>query len=69
MILEIPPESEILLVNQAKREGISVGALVEKLVSEHAAMASTGRSEVVLPAWDLGVIGSMHRRDIYDDAH
>jgi hypothetical protein len=22
-----------------------------------------------LPAWDLGAIGSLHRRDLYDDAH
>jgi hypothetical protein len=68
VILELSPESETLLIDHAKRQGISVDALVERLVSERAVMATKGSSKVALPVWDLGVIGSMHRRGIYDDA-
>jgi len=45
-----------------------VDALLERLINERASIASpTSRNTPELPVWRLGVIGSLHRRDIYND--
>ena len=65
----ISHENEARLTDEARRQGISVDALVERLMSERAAAAHiAGTGEVpALPRLHLGVMGSLHRRDIYDD--
>lgn len=66
MSIEISREIEDRLTAEARRQGITVEALIERLVSERAWTARVpGAPE--LPLWRLGGSGSLHRRDIYDD--
>ena len=68
MSIEISPETEARLAGEARKQGISVDALLERLMSEFRAPANAaGRSAPELPSWHLGGAGSLHRRDIYDD--
>ena len=66
MSINISQQTEARLTEEAKRQGISVGALLERLINERAASAGRRRAPE-LPVWHLGVRGSLHRRDIYDD--
>ncbi len=70
MIIELPPETEMKLADEARRCHVSVAALVERLDRDNLASPGFHRPGVIpkLPAFDLGVMGTLHRRDIYDDA-
>jgi hypothetical protein len=68
MIMEIAPDIATRLTEEANRQGISVDALLERLISERAALTSQAMSKPELPVWHLGAIGALHRRDLYDDA-
>jgi hypothetical protein len=66
--MEISHDTEARLADEARKQGISVNALLERLMSEFRANANAGaRSAPELPVWHLGGAGSLHRRDIYDD--
>jgi len=69
MSIEISPETEVLLAEEAKKQGVSVDALVKRFINESAATASVANSGEApkLPRLHLGVKGALHRRDIYDD--
>lgn len=69
MSIEIAHETEARLVDEARRQGISVDALLERLIDERGptVSASTARA-LELPILHLGAMGAFHRRDIYDDA-
>jgi hypothetical protein len=69
MSIEISCETEARLTDEARRLGISVNALLERLMSERAAQGHTADTDSTpeLPVWHLGGVGSLHRRDIYDD--
>jgi hypothetical protein len=68
MSIEISCETEARLTVEARRQGISVDALLERLMNEHGASVSAGvRSAPELPVWHLGGVGSLRRRDIYND--
>ena len=67
MSIQISPEIEASLVHEARKQGISIDALLELLVSERQMAVHSVNPGPELLAWDLGVIGSLHRRDIYDD--
>jgi hypothetical protein len=66
MSIEISRETEAQLTGEARKQGISVDALLERLMSEFRANANA-RSAPDLPVWHLGAVGPLHRRDIYDD--
>lgn len=68
MSLMISQQTEARLIGEARRLGISVDALLERLIDE-CAPGGNGRQHkaLELPVWRVGVIGSLHRRDIYDD--
>jgi hypothetical protein len=69
MSIEISRETEARLTDEARRRGISVEALLERLMNERgttAHVAGNG-SPPELPVWRLGGAGALHRRDIYDD--
>lgn len=68
MSIELSPEAEARLIEEARRQGISVGELLERLINEHAAAAHPAHSNHELPVWHLGGVGALHRREIYDDA-
>ena len=69
MSIEISHENEARLTDEARKQGVSVDALLERLMSECGAAAhlagngSTPRA----PILRLGAMGPLHRRDIYDD--
>ena len=68
MSIEISLETEARLTDEARKQGISVNALLERLMSERQATANPDvRSAPELPVWRLGGVGSLHRRDIYND--
>jgi hypothetical protein len=67
MSIEVSRETEARLTNEAGRQGISVEALLERLMSKCAATAHVAGAVPELPVWHLGVVGPLHRRDIYDD--
>jgi hypothetical protein len=68
MSIEISREIETRLNAEAKKLGISVDALLERFISEHAALTRPAQPHPELPVWHLGSIGALHRRDLYDDA-
>jgi hypothetical protein len=69
MSLDISPKIEAALAAKAKEQGISIDALLERLLNDAGPLnMGNGNSPTPeLPVWNLGVIGSLHRRDIYDD--
>jgi len=68
MSLSISEHTEARLTEEACRQGISVDALLERLISERTPGVTERKSKAPeLPVWRVGVIGSLHRRDIYDD--
>jgi len=69
MSLDISLKTEARLAAKAREQGLSVEALLERLLSDASSPpVSAANGDVpVLPARYLGVRGSLHRRDIYDD--
>lgn len=68
MSLNVSQQNEARLTEEARRQGISVDALIERLINERASHADAeARKPPELPVWHTGVIGSLHRRDIYND--
>jgi hypothetical protein len=65
MSVQISHETEARLAEEAKRLGVSVDALLQRLLSEPGVSAGPAPK---LPALHLGAMGPLHRRDIYDDA-
>jgi hypothetical protein len=68
MSLMISEQTESRITEEARRQGISVDALLERLIGERAPGVTERKcNSPELPVWHVGVIGSLHRRDIYDD--
>lgn len=69
MSIEISNETAARLAEEARKQGISVEALLERLMTESVRAASVEANGVnaKLPTLHLGPMGSLHRRDIYDD--
>jgi hypothetical protein len=68
MTIDISRETVARLTDEARRQGVSVDAFLERLMSERAATQVAGNgSATKVPILHLGVIGPLHRRDIYDD--
>jgi hypothetical protein len=67
MSIEVSRETEDRLTNEARRQGISVEGLLERLMNERGATTSIAGIAPELPVWHLGDVGALHRRDIYDD--
>ena len=68
MSIEISHETETRLADEARRQGISVDALLQRIIAERAASARPALPGPNLPVWHLGITRAIHRRDIYDDA-
>jgi len=68
MSLNVSEQTEAQIAEEARRQGITVDVLLKRLIDEHAAGVSAEHCAAPeLPVWRLGVIGSLHRRDIYND--
>jgi hypothetical protein len=68
MGLDISPKTEARLVSKAQERGLSIDALLECLLNdaEGLSVSLTGDKTSDLLVWQLGLRGSLHRRDIYD---
>ena len=68
MSLNVSEQTEAQIAEEARRQGVTVDVLLKRLIDEHAGSVSAEhRAAPELPVWRLGVIGSLHRRDIYND--
>ena len=68
MALDISPQTEARIRQEAQRQGISVDALLERLMKDQAAKTTVRADQAPeLPVHHLGPMGPLHRRDIYDD--
>ena len=68
MGLDISPQTEARIRQEAQRQGISVDALLERLMNDQAAATVVRFYEALeLPVLHLGPMGLLRRRDIYDD--
>jgi hypothetical protein len=68
MSLKISHRTEVRLADEARRQGVSVDALLERLMTEREAAVGVGNGAAPkLPILHLGLMGALHRRDIYDD--
>jgi hypothetical protein len=67
MSLDISRETEARLMDEARKRGISVEALLLLLMKEREATTSGNGSNPELPVWHLGGGRALHRRDLYDD--
>ena len=70
MSIDISHETESRLTDEARRQGVSVDALLERLMSERGAAAHVAAGNgptPKVPIPHLGVIGPLRRRDIYED--
>ena len=68
MGLDISPQTEARIRQEAQRQGISVDALLERLMNDQAVGAAVRAHQAPeLPVLHLGPMGPLHRRDIYDE--
>ncbi len=70
MSIDISHETEARITDEARKQGISVEALLEQLMSERVAMTAGtfgDGAKPKLPVLHLGDMGPLHRRDIYAD--
>ena len=69
MNLDISLKTEARLAAKAREQGLSIDAFLERLLNDAGdPPTSTANGQAPeLPVWHLGVRGSLHRRDIYDD--
>jgi hypothetical protein len=63
MHLDISPKTKARVAARAKEKGLSIDAFLKRLLDD--AGDPTGGAVPELPVRHLGVIGSLHRRDIY----
>ena len=62
----ISPETEARLTDEARKQGVSVEALLDLLLAGRRASAAAAFLPPELPVWNLGGAGALHRRDVYD---
>lgn len=69
MSLDMSLSTEARLAAKAKEHGLSIDAFLERLLNHGDGLTKcTASGEAPeLPVRHLGVRGSLHRRDIYDD--
>ena len=68
--LELEPELEQELQAQAQARGVTVEYFIHDLVSHQVRVAAppvATKKTLNLPTRNLGDMGSLHRRDIYND--
>ena len=69
MTLDISPQTEARLAAKAQESGLSIEALIERLISDDSDLKTdaVNGNNAQVPVRRLGSHGSYHRRDIYDD--
>ena len=66
--LDLTPDIEQGLLAQARAQGLSLQAFLQELVARQAHGSASVGTVPELPVLHLGVMGALHRRDLYDDA-
>jgi hypothetical protein len=67
MRLDISSETEARLEAKAKEQGLSINALLGRLLNDdEMPVCATNGDAPEFPTSHLGVSGSLHRRDIYN---
>ena len=69
MSLIISEQTEALVTEEARRQGVSVDELLRQLIERDSAESAPREEVRELPVWHLGATGAFHRRDIYDNVH
>ena len=73
MEVHFPPDIQEKLATSAAKQGRNPDELLQDVVAryfrEEACLGEATHELGELPIWSLGEVGSLHRRDIYDDAH
>ena len=78
MEIHFPPDIEEKLTKSAAKQGRNPDDLLQDVLAQYfkeearpgeATHEFAGQILPELPVWNLGEVGSLHRRDIYDDAH
>ena len=68
MGLDVSPQTEAQIRQEAERQGISVDALLKRLMNDQAVGTAVRTYQAPeLPVLHLGPMGPLHRRGIYDD--
>jgi len=68
MGLDISPQTEARIRQEAQGQGISVDALLKGLMNDQTAGTGVRAYQAPeSPVLHLGPMGPLHRRDIYDD--
>ena len=68
-VIELPDNQAAALTAKATAQGLTLAQLIEKLAgAESEPAADRNAKPAELPVRHLGAMGSLHRRDIYDDA-
>jgi hypothetical protein len=69
MGIDISTKTETRLAAKAGELGLSIDALLERLMNENGDLTDAAGhcTTTELPKWHLGACGSFRRRDIYDD--
>ena len=69
MSLQISPKTEARLAAKARQQGLSVDALLEQFLNDAGGlpMPAARPGTPALPIRYVGVHGSLHRWDLYDD--
>lgn len=69
MEVHLTREQEAQLTQLAAEAGTDAEGLVKDAIVQMLELkVSRGTSALTLPTWQLGALGSLHRRDIYNDA-
>ncbi len=67
-VIELPDDQAAALTAKATAQGLTLAQLIQKLAGvETESAAGRNSKPAALPIRHLGVMGSLHRRDIYDD--
>ncbi len=68
MSIQVSPETEVRIIEAARQKGLSVDDLLTRLLKEETENGVSAPTSEELPAWNLGVTGSLRREDLYGDA-
>jgi hypothetical protein len=68
-VIELPDDQAAALTAKAAAQGLTLAQWMQKLaIADTEQAAGKNDKPAQLPVRHLGAMGSLHRRDIYDDA-
>ena len=67
MTIEVPEKLDAALQSQARAKGVSAAGFVQQVLEQILAPVSGAAPTSELPILHLGLMDSLHRRDLYND--